>query len=60
MSFKFLGYLLRELYFLIDPPIFADVLYIARRQGGIDESLINSVNETIDSKGNIAKIRAGG
>jgi hypothetical protein len=30
------------------------------RQGGIDKRSVNSVDKTIDSEGNIAKIRAGG
>jgi hypothetical protein len=30
------------------------------RQGAIDKKSVDSVDETIDSKGNIAKTRAGG
>ncbi|KAF1836734.1 hypothetical protein BDW02DRAFT_564693 [Decorospora gaudefroyi] len=35
-------------------------LCIVNRQGGIDERSVTSVDETINSGDNIAKIRAGG
>ena len=52
--------MLSEFYFLTDLPIFMETLCIVNRQRGIDERSVTSVDETIDSEDNIAKIRAGG
>jgi hypothetical protein len=37
-----------------------ETLCIVNRQGGIDERSVTSLDETIDSDGNIAKMSAGG
>jgi hypothetical protein len=58
--FECTAWILFHLCFLIDPPIFAEIFFIASKQGGIDGRQTNGVNKTIDSKGNIAKTRAGG
>jgi hypothetical protein len=60
IPFRSWGYILFEFYFLTDPPVLTDTLYIVNKQGVIDERSIDSVDETIDSKGNIAKVRTGG
>jgi hypothetical protein len=60
IPFRSRGSILSEFNFLTDPPVFVKILYIVNRHGNIDKRSINGVDETIDSKGNIAKICAGG
>jgi hypothetical protein len=50
---------LPQLCFLPELPILTQTPQVANGQGGIDQRLINSTDETIDSKANIVAICAG-